>query len=400
MEQKGKLEFESLIKDEQFVQEVLHSENPDKFINELIKNNSEKEEVILTAVEFLIYNQSNRKFIPNKESEQLLNSIIDKIHSQSSGKNKKVSLKLFFRIAAVAIILISIGFFGYNNYQKNELEKYAHLAEVTGGVSKIILSDGSQHILADNNSEIDYRNGGEKIIISNSNGKKILDNSIFDKSKLNQVIVPYGKRQELLLSDSTLVTLNSGSKLVFPAVFKGSSRRVFLIGEAFFKVKKRKDKKPFLVETENIDIKVLGTKFNVSAYDSEEEVSTVLIEGSVEVSQKNKLLNNAEYTLTPGQGCFYNTKKAVSVVSEVETDNYIAWLNGYLQFQDQTVNSIICKLRRHYNKSIIIENEQLSNDLISGKLILSEDFESVLINLSTLLKTRVSKDKKGVLIIK
>ncbi len=404
MELKGKIVFEELIQNDHFIQSVSDMEASEEFLSNLIINCPEKKQEILLAVEFIRFNKIQQKNISPEYREKLLASTLEKLDNGKvtlPPKRKTLPLKVVSRIAAAAIILLSIGYWGYTEYNKDIYKDFKlavsnNVAEE--GNSKLITSDGSEYVLDDEQSEVVYEDNGEKILINTESGDKVIENTS-KKIKLNQLVVPYGKRQKLLLSDGSSVILNSGSKLIYPAEFKGNERRVFLEGEGFFKVVKRDDKMPFLVETDNMDIKVLGTEFNVSAYSNDQEVSAILVNGRVEVAQKNKLLNNPEFFLTPGQGCFYSVNEESSLVKEVDTENYVAWMKGYLKFEDQTLENIVRKLKRYYNREIVIEDEQFANIIISGKFALSEDFNSVLYNLSKLLKTNITTDENDVVII-
>ena len=265
----------------------------------------------------------------------------------------------------------------------------------------IILSDGSNHILGVNNSHIEYtKNGGEVIVKGQKSSEERIENKAnSDELVINQIVVPFGRRHSLTLSDGTQVYLNSGSKLVFPAEFKGKTREVYLKGEGYFEVEKN-PARPFIVKTDHIDIKVLGTVFNISAYSDDQTVSAVLVEGSVHVSQKDKLFNNAEYLLQPGQGCFYSVKNSNSEVKRVNLADYISWKDGLYQFHNRTLREIVEIVKKYYNITINIENEKLANTIISGKLVLTEESEDVMDYLAKTLEARYTrKDKSSYLIL-
>lgn len=404
MKLKGKIVFEELIQNDYFIQNISDVQTSGEFLSDLIHNYPEEKQEILLAVEFIRFNKIQQKNISPEYRDKLLASTLiklDKSKVSSPKKHRVLPLKVVYRIAAAAIILLSIGYWGYTEYNKDIFEDFKQAVNnnvAEEGNSKLITSDGSEYVLDDEQSEVVYEDNGEKILINTERGDKVIENTS-KRIKLNQLVVPYGKRQKLLLSDGSSVVLNSGSKLIYPAEFKGNERRVFLEGEGFFKVVKRDDKMPFLVETDNIDIRVLGTEFNVSAYTNDKEVSAILVNGKVEVAQKNKLLNNPEFVLLPGQGCFYSVNEESSLVKEVDTENYVAWMKGYLKFEDQTLENIVRKLKRYYNREIVIEDEQFANIVISGKFALSEDFGSVLYNLGKLLKTNITTDENDVVII-
>ena len=403
MKLEGKIVFEKLIQNDYFIQNVSDLQTSGEFLSDLIRNYPEEKREILLAVEFIRYNKIQQKNISPEYRDKLLASTLIKLDNKifTPKKHKTLPLKVLYKVAAAVIILLSIGYWSYTEYNKDIFEDFKLAVNndvAEEGNSKLITSDGSEYVLDDEQSEVQYEDNGKKILINTESGDKVIENTS-KKMKLNQLVVPYGKRQKLLLSDGSSVILNSGSRLIYPAEFKGDERRVFLEGEGFFKVVKREDKMPFLVQTDNIDIKVLGTEFNVSAYSNDKEVSAILVNGKVEVSQKNKLLSNPEFVLSPGQGCFYSVNEESSLVKEVDTENYVAWMKGYLKFEDQTLENVVRKLKRYYNREIVIEDEQFANIIISGKFALSEDFNSVVYNLSKLLKTNITTDGNDVVII-
>jgi len=207
---------------------------------------------------------------------------------------------------------------------------------------------------------------------------------------INQIVVPFGRRHSITLSDGTQIHLNSGSKLVFPAEFKGNTREVYLKGEGYFEVEKN-PAKPFIVKTDHLDIKVLGTVFNISAYGDDQTVSAVLVEGKVNVTQKNKLFRNVEYILQPGQGCFYSLTSDKSEVKKVNLADFILWKDGLYQFHNRPLKQIVEMVKKYYNISITIENEKIANTIISGKLVLSDDSNEVMDYLAKTLEAKYTK---------
>src|SRR5690606_32526777 len=168
---------------------------------------------------------------------------------------------------------------------------------------QLILNNKQGIEIADSNSTISYSNSGDEVTIGTSQSiTQDHNNSVF-----NTLIVPYGKRSEISLSDGSKVWLNSGSKLIFPATFEGKNRIVYLEGEGIFKVTHNKSQ-PFIVKTGNHNIEVLGTLFNVTNYTDENTVSTVLKSGSVQLNFKsNSFLNSdGSIKITPGTLAVYN----------------------------------------------------------------------------------------------
>ena len=169
-----------------------------------------------------------------------------------------------------------------------------------------------------------------------------------------EINVPEGARIEFLLPDSTSGWLNSGAKLKYPAEFT-RHRKVELLGEAFFKVK-HSENSDFTVGVNDMDIKVLGTQFNVSAYSNEAITEVVLKEGKVEITGMTSVFNKILY---PGEKVSYNHEKNSLNISDVDPNVYTAWTNGYLIIDNEPLSLAVKRLERWYNVEITIRDEAL-----------------------------------------
>lgn len=157
------------------------------------------------------------------------------------------------------------------------------------------------------------------------------------------VMAQKGERKEVLLSDGTVVTLNAGSRLIYPEVFKGKERTVQLEGEAFFDVA-RDEHKPFSVFTESLHTTVLGTSFNVSAYKGEENTVTVMT-GKVQITSAINRDNSV--MLTPDQQAYLLQDGTLSV-KVVNGVDYLAWNDGIIYLKDATLTAVAGRLERKY----------------------------------------------------
>ncbi len=396
---KKRIDFIDLVQDEAFIRSVKESSNPDILLEELIRDNPENSDSIRFAYEFIQVNLTNKSKLSAKGYEKILLEI------QNYSNRKYTRHFLHFlpklRIAAMILIIIAIGsMVVYYQFSKDTLTQFAQSSVDPVNQAVIVLSDGTKQALKSNNSFIDYKSkNGEVIVRNDSNEERIENNDKTSEVILNQVVVPFGQRQKILLSDGTLVQLNAGSRLTFPAAFSGSTREVYLKGEGFFDVYKNANI-PFIVKTDRIDIKVLGTSFNVSAYEDEQVTSAVLVEGKVNVSQKNKMFANKQYTLSPGQGCFYSTGDQTSIVKEIDINDYISWKDGLYSFRNLPLYEVVNRVNKYYNFSIKIEGDKLSKTLVSGKLVLSDDVNEVIHYLSKTMEARYEKSADGTYILK
>ena len=171
----------------------------------------------------------------------------------------------------------------------------------------------------------------------------------------NTVTIPAGKSYNIILADGTKVFMYAGSRLTYPAVFSGKERRVYLEGEAYFKVTKDKEH-PFVISTEKAEAKVLGTELNVSCYKGE-PCHVALLTGSVLVSDKK---DSRSVKLVPGQGVTVNDNSPLAMSAE-NMDTYTYWLQGFIYYDDATLAEVTKNIGRWYNVNVVFDNEALKN---------------------------------------
>jgi ferric-dicitrate binding protein FerR (iron transport regulator) len=192
-------------------------------------------------------------------------------------------------------------------------------------------------------------------------------------SLVHTIAVPPGQRVSILLSDGTRVWLNARSEMKYPASFSARKREVELNGEAYFEVC-HNEKSPFIVHTDKCDVEALGTTFNVDAHRDNDNFSVALIEGSVKVINHE----NAENTIMLSP-C-YKAEQVNGVFSTGIIDDYDAyrWRDGLLCFKDVNVTELLRRLEKCYDIRIIIENDNLSDYVISGKFRISDGIDNAL----------------------
>lgn len=277
---------------------------------------------------------------------------------QSKSKQKNLfSNKSWIKYAAIAVLFLGIGFLFQQGYfsasSTLDIPNEFITLELENGSTKIINEDGT--------SELVDKKGN---IIGNQKGKILVyDTTITNESLVyNTLTVPYGKRFEVQLSDGTKVHLNAGTSLKYPIKFiEGQNRQVFLKGEAFFNVS-TDARHPFIVNAEEINIRVLGTQFNVSSYPEDEQITTALLEGSVGVYSSNEAYNQETVTLlNPGFKAEWSLKNHEIKVDKADTETHIAWMEGRLILNGVPFNDILKKLERQYNVVFINNDKDLEN---------------------------------------
>lgn len=165
----------------------------------------------------------------------------------------------------------------------------------------------------------------------------------------------------LALPDGTKVCLNGGSSISYPSQFNGSIRNVSLRGEAYFQVVKNK-KKPMVVSTGSVNLKVYGTSFNVNAFSTEESVKVTLVEGSISMSSPfGKLKDKEEFFIEPGQTVTYISESKKLTIENEDTFLYTAWKDGILFFRDNTFASVLKQLSLKYNVDIELKDQSLAS---------------------------------------
>ena len=308
-----------------------------------------------------ISERGNKKNI-EYESDILYSHILTQIEGNDKKKRfNKSTVKYIFKIAASLIIIL--GSTTYYFYQSGYFSKNKVVSspiDIDPNAITLTLSDGNIKVVSENEEEniLDYQGN----VIGTQKGGQISYSNITNKTKkpeeelvYNELTVPYGKFFDLELSDGTLIKLNAGTSIKYPVKFiKGLERKVFLQGEAYFEVAKDKAH-PFIVNTNDINVEVLGTAFNMSYYPEDTHINTVLVEGSVKL-YKNVKLNElpTETFLTPGYKAAWNKTDKQMTVKKVDTQLYTAWKDGVLLFKKASYQNIVKKLERRYD--VTIEN--------------------------------------------
>ena len=198
-----------------------------------------------------------------------------------------------------------------------------------------------------------------------------------EKIASNFLTVPRGGQFSLNLEDGTKVLLNSDSKIKYPVKFiKGKKRQVELLyGEAFFEVSSSKNNNDseFIVSTKTQKINVIGTKFNIKAYNEDDIVTTTLVEGKVKVENgKNQIL------LLPNQQSKVDSKSTNIIVSDIDVFQQISWISGLFSFNDTSLENIMNTLSRWYDLEFVFKSANKKNLIFSGILERTKSIEDIL----------------------
>lgn len=202
------------------------------------------------------------------------------------------------------------------------------------------------------------------------------DNFLREKLASSETVVPLGSQAKIILPDGTIAWLNSGSTLKYSNLYGKKNREVLLSGEGYFEVTKDKSK-PFFVHTNNIQVKVLGTVFNVRSYMNDRTVEVNLLEGKVDVSM---LDNNSskKLILIPNEKMIYNKNTKTMYSCKADAAKSAQWTIGKLCFVNSSLKDISKDLERKYNVKIILESDRVKNEIFSGSLDLNQPLKFIL----------------------
>ena len=392
-----KYNVEELAEDRAFIRWVKKGEN-DADWKALINSDTQFKVKANQAKEIIELLEDTYPELQRKDLDAMWRNVEDLKRNYNFQQKTRKSYRAWSWAASI-LLIISLGVIGgyYMQYKNQGYDFAQQTAEEEKEGARLILADGNEVALNNERSEIEVKEDNQ-IIVDKSNRLKVQPTKAREKEqpKMNELIIPYGKRSDITLADGTKVWLNAGSKFAFPSKFNGDKREVFLEGEACFKVAKNKAK-PFIVHTEKIGIKVLGTYFDVTSYPDEDHVETVLIEGSVSVHKKNALgITSKEMILKPYQKASYNKQDGdLEIKNEPEAYLYVAWIDGWLEFSKNSLPLVLTKLERYYNVEFVLPQKYQSHDLITGKLDLKDSLQEVMMGLADLaeIKYTIKGDK-------
>lgn len=198
--------------------------------------------------------------------------------------------------------------------------------------------------------------------------------SKYKSSQLVEVVNPLGTRSSFVLSDGTRVTLNAGSKLIYPSAFVSKTRDVEIRGEAYFDVTSD-PQHPFIVKSGDVYVKVLGTHFNVKSYEDDNTIEVTLVEGKVGITVSGQ--PDLIY-IHPQEQILFNKENKTYFTRMVDSKPYVAWKEGKYYFNNQTFEEIVKQLERSFNVKIHIASGKLKDTLFSGEFVRGENLEQIL----------------------
>ncbi|MBF0647383.1 FecR family protein [Dysgonomonas sp. GY75] len=363
-----KFTFEDFLQDVFFIESILNpTEESDSFWREFQNGNEENLTHFFKAISCI--KDLNKDLLDDDSVRKIWNNI-QKTNSKRTFRTKIAYITISSLVAASIALLIFFRFSSFSPTQDIEeqgIKSFAYentLATSTTTEAQLILSDNKIIALSDQESVISYDSTSIKV-----NSQETLKK---EKSAIfNQLIIPKGKRSFLTLSDGTRIWINSDTRVVFPAEFKGDKREIFVDGEIYIDVQPDKQK-PFIVRTNDIDIKVLGTKFNVQAYSSDIQKRIVLKSGSIKLFSET---NNKEILMQPNE--MFELADGRGNITKVNADIYTSWIDGIYICENERLDVILTRISRYYGVEISVDKESAALKCF-GKLDLKDNPDKVM----------------------
>lgn len=385
----SKYSVEDLLQDDYFVVSILSpTAETDRYWLYLIEHNLLDKDVFDQAKTFLLNPNATNEIHIDDRLEIIWNRVVE----TNSKRTIKKKFHVFWKVASIAASLVIV-FVLIKNLNR---DIDYHIADSSDydfkKIEKIDISEKIEVVINDKRISLD---SDEAIVSHNEEGVTINQDTLMasgEKSeiKYNQLTVPYGKRSSLKLIDGTTITVNAGTRVIYPEHFVGLKREIYVDGEIFADIAHDK-KKPFIVNTSDLSVEVLGTKFNITAYENENDKSVVLVEGLVKVfHDKNKKEGSV---IVPNQQLLLTS--VGEKIQYVDVDNYISWVYGLYSFNNESFDTILSRVSRYYGVKIVSDTRGTESLTCSGRLDLKEELETVLNNLAltTELKYKYENDK-------
>ncbi len=384
--------YTDFLKDNQFIRwQLVPDEALEAFWRDFISKNPDLDKQLQQAVNYLKTTGLNKSGL--SEPKRLL--VLNRIKSTIEITAKKTKRRRIIRLSAASCAAIAVLIIGLNLFlsQEKEIQHSPEQELIVGNLlnnEDIQLITEEESLSFQNDVQVEFDENGKARITHGDSEEKTVE---LTRCKQNTLIVPYGKRSTLTLSDGSRVWLNSGSVFKFPTQFTDNVREVHLSsGEMYIEVA-RDNKKQFQVRTSNFYIKVHGTTFNISTY-ADSPQSVILVEGRVSLQPTNK----KETFLLPNEQAVY-AENGTFNTHKVDVNEYISWKSGYLSFDKTPMTEVLQHIGRYYNLSFNFENDaNLQKRTCTGKIYLSENLDNVMTTVGLLSSTIYTRKENQIFI--
>ena len=302
------------------------------------------------------------KEAPGTRGASVMKKIEAKVVSRRAGRKLKIRWS-YSVAAAIAVLLCSVLLYRWlgtnqenqvvpRDVRQNVNTSIAHLKLNTGEVVELEKYDGK--FIREDSVQIANENATLRYTSTDSVAP--------EKVEFNTLVIPRGSEYNIVLADGTKVFLNAGSEISYPVVFAGDKREVELKGEAYFEVRKD-ERRPFFVQAGDVQIQVLGTSFNVTAYPGRGRIETTLEEGKIQLTDGRESVE-----VSPGKQAIYDIEDGRFEVKQVDTKLYTAWKDGYYKFDQMTLEDIMETLALWYDLNVFYRNPGVKSLEFTGRL--------------------------------
>ena len=314
------------------------------------------------------------------------------------GRGRQIGFRYWWKYAALFILPLGVALVLWQGMKNESVGVHRQFSAVSrpGGERAILKLYDGKTVMLDSTMK-------SSLIAHEANVRIEMDSNhllryssydsigITDANKNNELIIPKGGEYQVVLADGTKVWLNSASRLIYPQSFMGKERRVVLSGEAFFDVAHDAER-PFIVETSRMNVKVLGTRFNVNDYDDNEEVSTTLVNGSVEIFSGGQ----QAFRLVPGEQAYGKENELEK--REVNVRLYTSWIDGKFLFNNTELEEIAKQISRWYDVEIFFSSENVKKVRFTGAIVKFKPLDDLVRMIESTSQVRFSVKGKTIVI--
>ena len=311
---------------------------------------------------------------------------------------RQIGFRYWWKYAALFILPLSVALVLWQGMKNEAEEEHRQFSAVSrpGGERAILKLYNGKTVVLDSTMK-------SSLIAHEANVRIEMDSNhllrysshdsieMANDNKNNELIIPKGGEYQVVLADGTKVWLNSASRLIYPQSFMGKERRVVLSGEAFFDVTHDAER-PFVVETSRMNVKVLGTRFNVNDYDDNEEVSTTLVNGSVEIISGDQ----QAFRLVPGEQAYGKENELEK--REVNVRLYTSWIDGKFLFNNTELEEIAKQISRWYDVEIFFSSESVKKVRLTGAIVKFKPLEDLVRMIESTSQVRFSVKGRTIVI--
>ncbi len=354
----------------------------DAWREEFLRDHPHLEERIEKALAKAELIEMNRDLLPEESKEEIFSLITGRIDRHERKKRWLVAC------SSVAALLL-IGFFSITFLRLHTADRLTRAARAAAvapaedsATTEVQIISGGQKISIANNADLQVTSSARVVVTDTASARQEV---VLDPVSINSLIVPYGRSTTMTLADGTRIWLNAGTRLDFPSRFTGGKREIWLTGEIYLEVAKD-SLMPFIVNTGKLAVEVLGTAFNVSAYEQDAAHTVVLVSGNVSVHAGEESAG-----LLPGEKA--EITNGTIATGKVDVDEYTSWTRGILVFNSTPISEVLRKIGRYYNLSFEISPDlAIAEKNWSGKLFLSDNPGNVLASVAAVLSVTYTLD--------